>query len=436
MGHAFKTIYNEEDVNQLGQNILKTTTIDPRGIATIKTQDAFGRTVAEEVQNLQQAVISSQERFYDPQGNLTFQKDHVYKDDLLKNIQVTKYTYSFINHIESLTRAFGTETQEQQHIPTHLPEKFPPKLFRTRGALFYSYSSLGFLQTLTSSDGKISHVFEHDKLGHLILASDKIQKISIQRKVDVFGNVISEKFPNELEVEKSYDSFDRLLSLKISNAGEVLYCYDPLFLRQVVRNSASGQCLYTHTYDDYDLDGNLTSESLIASLGHIGHLTDPKGRTRALMSPYFTQECIYDSTDRLTCLITDGIGQRFTYDDLSQLIAENSSDSAFLYGFDSLHNRVHKNGAVFLMNDLNEILSTQHAYDLNGNQTLRKTPQETWHFAYDLLNRLTEATNEKNKISFIYDPLGRRLSKTTYSLTLTAGKKELTNTISTTDKMK
>lgn len=70
------------------------------------------------------------------------------------------------------------------------------------------------------------------------------------------------------------------------------------------------------------------------------------------------------------------------------------------------------------LNELNELLSidaTRCAYDLNGNQILKQTDNETFRFAYDPLNQLVEAISETTRVCFIYDPLGRRLSKVVYT---------------------
>ena len=92
----------------------------------------------------------------------------------------------------------------------------------------------------------------------------------------------------------------------------------------------------------------------------------------------------------------------YSYDDLSQLTAENATT----YTYDSLFNRRMKNDQAFQTNNLNEL--DELIYDLNGNQTQK----DEIHYLYDPLNRLIEAASDTRKICFQYDPLGRRLSKT------------------------
>ena len=178
-----------------------------------------------------------------------------------------------------------------------------------------------------------------------------------------------------------------------------------------------------HTYEAYDEDGNLICEDLIGNLGQVMHATDHRGQKTSLSSPYFSQEFRYDAVGNLTQCMTDEKEQHYTYDDLSQL----SSEKDLHYAYDSLYNRTRKNDTHYEIDDLNELLSfASHrcAYDLDGNQTLKQTPSETWRFTYDPLNRLIEASSEEKKIHFLYDPLGRRISKTVHTF-LPHGWKEM-----------
>jgi len=413
-GYVRKTTYNENFINALSQRVLQTTTIDPRQITTIETQDALTRAVRLELLNSYGTTISCQDMTRDPQGNLLYRRDHVYEDDRLRNTQTIKHSYTPDRQIETLTRAFGTKDARTTTY-TYLPSgKRATKTLPDGITLLYTYHPLGFMNRLDSSDGKIHHAFEYDRLGHLRHAVDENQHIAIERKVDPFGNVTQEIFPCGLEVRKNYDDCNRLIFLKMGTQGEVLYTYDPLYSRGVTRISPRGEILYTHTYENYDWDGNLVSESLLGNLGQVIHATDLRGQKASISSPYFSQECRYDAVGNLISNITDRAEQRYSYDGLSQLSSENSASHSLAYAHDSLYNRTQKNGKNYGVNDLNELLSRENTrcdYDLNGNQILKSTPSETLRFIYDPINRLIEVISEKKKVHFVYDPLGRRLSK-------------------------
>lgn len=417
-GFITKKEYNEGYTNSLGQKVLQTIATDPHQIARVEIHDAFARTVRKEVLSPQKSVISGQELTYDPQGNLVYQKDHVYENSQFKGIQTIKYTHTSDNRVASITRAFGTKEARTTSY-TYCPSgKIATKTLPDGVTLTYSYHPLGFMSRLDSSDGQIHHSFAYDKLGFLKYALDENYNIAIKREVDPFGNVVEELFPNGLEVKKDYDAFNRLIGLRMNQEGEVLYAYDPLFLRQVTRTSNRGDILYSHTYEEYDLDGNLITESLIGNLGQITHATDIRGQKTFISSPYFSEECAYDEVGNLVSNIIDKAESRYSYDGLFQLSSEKNRNNTLTYVHDSLYNRTQKNGVAHEVNELNELLSLEnghYGYDLNGNQILRQTTSETFRLTYDPLHRLVEATSETQKIGFVYDPLGRRLSKAVFN---------------------
>ncbi|MFZ0564650.1 MAG: RHS repeat-associated core domain-containing protein, partial [Chlamydiales bacterium] len=235
----------------------------------------------------------------------------------------------------------------------------------------------------------------------LLAAHDEVEKISIRREVDPFGNVVREIFPSNIEVQKSYDVFDRPTALHLSKVGSVIYTYDPLFLRKVDRFGTDGKLHYSHGYEIYDLDGNVLSEKMIFDSGNINHHFDLKGRQAEIISPYFSQKCKYDECDNLILNMLDNQLTSYAYDDLSQLVSEDDQT----FGYDSVHNRIQKDNEYFQTNHLNEL--ADQTYDLNGNQIQKGDV----HYIYDSLNRLREATFGDKKIQFLYDPLGRRLTK-------------------------
>lgn len=401
LNNAITHIYDEKHINANGQNVLQKRRTDPRGIATVETYDAFNRLVKKEVFNSLRATLSCSETIYDPHGNVTDQKDHVYFNGVFQNTQTIKRSYTSTHHIENLIKAFGSKDSTTTSFTYYPSGKLKTKTLPSGVTLSYEYNPLGYLKELTSSDGNIIHTFQYNNLGALTSARDEKQNITIERQLDAFGNTIKEKFP-QFTIEKQYDDLNRLTFLKIPGQGEVFYDYDPLYLRSVTRITESGQS-YTHQYEAYDLNGSVTSEKLVGDLGLIEHGSNLRGQKTSITSPYFTQECSYDSVGNLL----NQSEYQYTYDDLSQLISEK--DNA--YAYDSLYNRTIKNQESSESNALNQVLTSglkTYSYDLNGN---RITKNE-FSLIYDSLNRLIEANSNENRIVFSYDPLGRCLSKT------------------------
>ena len=82
---------------------------------------------------------------------------------------------------------------------------------------------------------------------------------------------------------------------------------------------------------------------------------------------------------------------RYAYDELSQLILEKDSNQEMQYQSNSHYNRLEKNEERSSFNELDELQSQgaiTYEYDLNGNMIVKETPEATFHFMYDALNRL------------------------------------------------
>lgn len=383
-----QTTYDEHHLNPLGQRVVQVTTTDPLGVAAVETRDALDRVVKREVFTPQGTTLSSRELVYDPHGNLICEREFIYENGAPAGVQTLRYDYTSTNR---LSRWIQGEGEGVNYTYT------PSGKVKTKGLLSYSYDPLGFLSEV--SGGGISQKFCDNKLGHLVYAEEG--GVVVERGVDPFGNVIWEDISGLPAVEKRYDDANRLTSLRVDGIGEVTYYYDPLFLREVVRFSPDGKRLYCHRYEEYDESGHLLSEELIGSLGRVVHGTDLRGRKGSILSPYFAQECRYDSVGNVVELTTDGEKGCYGYDGLSQLISETGQS----YRYDSIYNRTQKNGDRFGFNDQNQLLGL--SYDVRGNQLTHGEFQ----LSYDALNRLVEAASDDRKITFSYDPLGRRLSK-------------------------
>jgi YD repeat-containing protein len=133
-----------------------------------------------------------------------------------------------------------------------------------------------------------------------------------------------------------------------------------------------------------------------------------------MMSSYLTQQCTYDACDKLTHSRIDNHSTDYSYDSLEQLSSEIGEKTQHHYQHDSHYNRIMCDGVPNEINDLDELMSVgpvECAYDLNGNLITKRTPNQNWHFTYDPLNRLTQASCETVRIEMTYDPCGRRLSK-------------------------
>lgn len=407
--------YDESVINIHGQQVLRKSTKNPQQISKEETFNPHGFLDKQEKLNGASQLISAKEFDYDACGNRLLNQDHVYQGTDYSTTKKVKSTYDSCNRIKSVTRAFGTPEACTTTFTYNQSGKLSSKTLPDGITLNYTYDGLDNLKSIKSSDGKLSHAYSYNRLGHLLNASDDLNGLKIVREVDFQGNILVEEFPNGTVIKKKYDHFHRPLSISLPDGSEVVYQYDPLFLKSVKRLSPSGERLYEHSYQTYDESGYLLSENLIANLGTVIHTTDTKGQSLSIFNDYFKQECKYDSVGNLTDQFFSETKKEFGYDDLSQLISEPDHD----YIHDSLYNRIQENEKTFHYNALNEYLPNEDlscTYDQRGNLIEKSISGQIQKYSYDPLNRLIEAVNGNNKICYSYDPLGRKIGKTVYKL--------------------
>ncbi len=428
LGHLTTTTYNERAVNSWDQNVLQMTTVNSKGVATVETFDARSNLSKKEVLNPCKKTIALVEMDYDSCGNLLTKQESIYRGETVIGKQATKYSYTPENRLESVMWDFGSKDVRIASYLYNAKGKLSEQVRPDGSTLSYTYNPLGYLQTLRSSDGKIQYTLTYNRIGHLIKAVDEAQKLSVQRELDPFGNVLREKCPKNVVIGKTYDNLDRPLSLEISDEGAVHYQYNPLFLNRIARISPSGETVYVHNYETYDQNGNLLAERGINGT-KIEHHVDLNRRRAAVSHPCFSQECSYDAAD---CLVYELINRKpsdYIYDALSFLNFEKGPGYQAGYRSDSLGNCYEFNGRAATLNKLNELKTIDGiscTYDLNGNQISKTDEKGSFSFTYDPLDRLTEIVGDKQKIHYRYDPLGRKINKTRYAKNREGWKEETT----------
>ena len=418
LGFSTKTAYNELYTNELQLKTLQSSITGPAGLTTVITYDPFERVVKKEMFDHQMNILSRVEKFYDPSGNLLENRDHIYGSTNYLKTVTTRYCYNSLNQLESFAQAVGSPDERMTSFVYSPKGKILSKTPPSGTTLFFTYDPFDYLQSLSSSDGQIDYAYEHNRLGHLLQASDLEKGISFEREVDSFGNVVIEEFSNHSVIKKSYDAFDRPLSINVagpnfSNQGKVFYSYDPLFLRSVTRKSAQGVS-YCHRYTHYDLEGKLVSETPIGTLGAIIHTYDSNSRKTAIISPSFTERYTFDSRGNIVRSQSGETHVGYEYDALSHLKLESKNPEMYRYSFDSTGIRLQKNEMAELSNDLGELIYNTKAnftYDLNGNLVAEQSLSQGVEYAYDPLGRMIQAKMKDKQIDFTYDPLNRQMSK-------------------------
>lgn len=382
LGFKTTTIYDESQTNSHGQHILKKTIIDPNDISTVITYDPYGSETSREM-----GTLRTEKRTYDPARNLL---------QIQEGSRKTRFTYNCLNLTETQTRAFGTADERTTRY-TYTSSGLLKTEEQPNGQILnYTYDAFSNPKTLVSSD--LFHTFTYSANGFLLHASDGTH--SIDRTLDPFGNILTETIDKQRTLTKTYDDLDCPLTITLPDQTSIHYSYHPLYLKTIERRSSQGTPLYTHTYESYDLNGNLLIETFPLNLGEKTYTYNPNCKLSAITSPSFLQQLTYDPAGRIIAATPDGT---FSYNDLNELV----SDPIHTYAYDDRYNRIAKDNAPLQHNDLDELTAAK--YDLNGNLT-QKGP---FTLSYDPLNRLIKAESNDQLITFTYDPLNRRLSKTT-----------------------
>jgi len=419
LGQVFQTEYQDFYTDKHNKRVLKRIKTDPLGVQTIEVFDHLGNIVSMEKKNIEGKKLALEKLFYDGRNNLLLQESEVISKDGVRFLK-RKQIFDEMGRLVSLIEAAGTKDERL----TSYAYTSKGQLFKTvkpdQTAIQKSYDPLGREVKLESSDGSCRYSFEYTTTGHLIKAIDLNTGKTTLRSVDGQGRVLSEKLANDQIIFRKFDFAGRCIETRFSDGSSKEKEYDALFLKKVIRKDNLGHFLYEHSYDKYDLSGNLLQESLIRNLGAVSRSFDELGRPGSVFSSYLNHTILgYDAVSDIKRSTINGYESRFDYDDLQQLIKEEGLFSNE-YAYDSHYNRLRKNDNENRLNDLNELIGTSqniYRYDNNGNTIFKKDSRKETSYYYDALDRLIKVvTTGEPEVNYTYDSFHRRLGKTTSSL--------------------
>ncbi|MBX7066089.1 MAG: hypothetical protein K1X28_02545 [Parachlamydiales bacterium] len=380
----------------------KKTHTDPMGLETIETYNGFNQvSLIEKKKN--NKTLFSQKKFYNLNGQLTLQKDTIFAPDGTQREVRTRWEYDSRGLVKTLIEAEGT-LEEKITKTTYSPRKEIKTVTKPNGIILtYSYDDYGHLISLVSSDDTLKHEMTYNLLGHLQTADGLV------RTTDAFGRIVKETFPSGLFIENTYDDQGRRETCKIPKADcWIDFKHDAADLKVVTRKRMHGSIIYSHSYLEHDLSGNVLSEQRIDS-EPTRYAYDSLNRKFAVHSFPLVQEITeFDPAGNILKMRRGGIGETvYTYDDLYQLTKETGQFD-HTYSFDSLNNRLQRDGEMYEINSLHQIAS-HFKYDLNGNPVQHNNTI----YSYDALDRLLRIEAPEFIQIFEYDSLHRCLSKRT-----------------------
>lgn len=415
LGQVTHIVYNTQFINSHGQRVLQTLTTDPLGYQTIDIYDTANRLVETIRQNPFGLKVGRQAIFYDLCGNKIRVLDEVIQEKEHKRTVETRYTYSEDHQVTALIEAFGAP---EQKITRTLYNQYRQKSATIKPdgmTIFYDYDSLGRLKTLKSADGLVSYLYEYNLSDQVTRVIDLHGNHVTERMYDPVGQLIKETLGNGLSLHYTYDRTGRVRTALFPDQTGVEYLYDAVDLKEIHR-VIGGKRVYSHFDQSHTLAGQVAKAQLSGNNGTIEYTYNAIGHCTKIASNAFQQIVPSDGFDAAGNLVkfqSQGISYQFAYDDHYQIQSEEGHVQ-HAYQFDSLFNRVAKDGEGYVHNALNQILQKdkeQFVYDANGNLIERIQGTKKICYAYDPLDRLIRVDQDGKSTHYVYDSFHRRLIK-------------------------
>jgi RHS repeat-associated protein len=410
MGRKGIAHYQYDFMNEQGQRVGLTETIDPLGQTMRITEDALGR-IALSVKLDPQGKEIQRVRFkYNSMGKCLQTESSNPLVDGDSNVQIIRWEYDGMGRVVSQIEGFGTAEQKtisyKYHHNGHISEKVKPDGVK----ITYLFDAAGRLKETLAPD--VHYIYHYDANGQVLSIQDLITHKETLRQYDALGNVIEETLANGLCLSTSHAAIGGLKACLFPDQTSVRYQYHGGLLKSVERIDAEGQILYNHQYTQYDLSGNLLKSSLIYSLGEQSFAYDLNGATVSFQSSFQSESIERNAVGNVITRKSKDQHTQFKYDALYQL-AEESGVFQDSYSYDSRLNRVAKNGKNYRYNALNQLLGdgeTEYHYDPSGNLIQEGKNR----YSYDSFNRLIALETSNTIIRYEYDPFDRCVGRQEY----------------------
>lgn len=413
-GYTTHTFYNHRFVNSEGQLVLQKRVVDPNGLSTFTTYDTHHREAEVEKRTSVGAVVSLTKNRYNGAGQCVEISHQLY--GRAGEPELIAYEYDSLGRPSKRIDAPGSPHQRITSIKYNdLGEK--SEVIKPNGVqLLYSYDDKGQLSTFSSSDWSISYSYKYDRMGRLTSVVDEKNGERTVRHYTKYGEIDKEDLGNGLSLRYKYDALSRPVVITLPDQSSVVYHYNSTSMTCLQRLRPTGALHYEHLYEEFDVAGRVTKEVLINQAGVRTQRYTPSGwlssTTHVLHS---TSDILYDGVGNiLSYELKDEVGtspMAFEYDPLNQLTKEED----YSYTYDSLYNRISKNGVDYQIgphNDINSDGDYSYKFDWNGNMIEKSGARELVSYTYDPLNRLTSVTKNGQTTTYHYDVFGRRLRKT------------------------
>lgn len=283
----------------------------------------------------------------------------------------------------------------------------------------YVRDSMGRISRVVYGDGFVE-LFEYDETGALVRATNTNRTVKFER--DLLGNVISETQGDQV-VMHEFDQFGQRMSMSSSLGASVQYDRTEDGIVSAMR-AGDWNASFTH-----DKRGNEVERRLGSSISvHTSH--DWFGRLQQ-------EEINQPDTSRVRTYQWTGNGL------LTQLLDTHSGDVSYTHDrFGGLEQAVYSDGTIVhrITDEIGNVFeektlqdrtynasgaiveraNTAYNYDAEGNLSeKREADGSIWKYTWNQAGQLTDIVRpDKQVVTFKYDALGRRISKSYNDVTV------------------
>jgi RHS repeat-associated protein len=386
-------------------------TQDPNGQQTQFVHDAYGR-----LDKVIDPLDGKTDYEYDLMSNLVSLTD--------ARTQTTSFEYDGHHRVKKVTYPSPVGAPPFEEFTYDAAGRLETRKDRKGVTTTFSYDGQGRLTGKTYSDGSPSVSFVHDANGDIgFMTSATNSADTLTWDYDQAGQLLSEgSTRNASTVSYVYNSAGQRTHLRLNGADVLTYGYaldgelDTITRTPGVLFNFDPDA--AHRRQALSFPNGTTTQYGYDLLSRLALVRLTRGAT-------VLSDIAYESNDlgNRTSRTENGTRLEYGYDLLSRLETVDRTLPIPVvrqeeYTYDAVGNRLSALGipGAWTYSDRNELLSYNgitFGYDLNGNQTSRSgSPART--YVWDVENRLAAARdNAINVASFEYDPLGRRVAKTT-----------------------
>ena len=305
-------------------------------------------------------------------------------------------------HPEAITHTFAWSAAGQLLART-TPEG-QTRWHYTQGGLpgrITQHATLG--DNAWSREAEQELTFEYDALGRVI--SEQGEHGALNHTYDALGNRTALELPDGRQLKQLYYGSGHLLSIALDGLPVSDFMRDALH-REVSRSQ-----------------GLLTSRTAYDRLGRIqrrdvftGHAQRPAPRRWSRRWDYdWRNNPVREERDDNPFNAT-----RWQYDGSGRLLTQDGTQpGSEQWRWDAAGNPLESTALPVRHNRVTQLNGIRWQYDIHGRTTEKESARMRWRYRYDGEHRLTEVLCEpkdrnqpQTQVSFRYDPLGRRISKT------------------------